>query len=224
MTITDNNRYHRHDHDHSLEYRIRDAIRAEVLSSAPDIGVVARDGVVTLTGMVDVLAEKRAAEEICHRVPGVIKVENGLTVSLDGQVTDDDVEKSVRTKLDESGLSEVGFRLSAGAVELLGEVETLDEAHIAVRAAEAARGVKAVRSSLSLGSESDDATIVNEVERLLAGSRVGAGFIATTCHSGEVGLAGSVADREELDTAEALARSVPGVHAVRSRLTIRDEI
>lgn len=170
------------------------------------------------------LAEKRAAEEICQRVPGVVKVENGLTVSFDGQVTDGDIEQSLREKLDDSGLAEVGFRLSAGAVELVGEVETLDDAHTAVRAAEAARGVKAVRSSLSLGSESDDATIVNEVERLLANSGLGASYINTRCRGGTVELEGSVADRDELTTAESLARSVRGVTAVRSRLTIREEI
>lgn len=214
----------RRSYDHSLVYQIKDALRAEGLSSAPDIGVTVRDGVVTLTGMVDVLAEKRAAEEICYRIPGVVKVENGLTISVDGPVDDGDVEEAVRSKLDESGLPEVGLQVSRGAVELVGRVETLDEAQTAVRAAEAARGVKAVRSSLAIDSEADDATIVNEVERRLANSGIGAAYIAARSRDGEVELEGSVADRDELNAVEELVRSVRGVRAVRSRLTIRDEI
>src|SRR5437879_1555166 len=47
-----------------------------------EIGVVVKDGVVTLTGWVDSYTKKWAAEDAAHRVRGVLAVANDIEVRL----------------------------------------------------------------------------------------------------------------------------------------------
>lgn len=74
---------------------LREAVRqqldraAEVEDSVIDVTV--NDGVVTLTGVIDSYAGKRAAERVAKRVRGVWAVANDLTVQVKGDWTDADV-------------------------------------------------------------------------------------------------------------------------------------
>src|SRR5947208_8891222 len=80
-------------------------IRAEVIEElkwnprvqSNEIGVVVKDGVVTLTGWVDSYLKKLAAEEAAHRVPGVKAVANDIEVRLPGAAerTDADLAAAV---------------------------------------------------------------------------------------------------------------------------------
>src|SRR5882672_7265437 len=47
-----------------------------------EIGVLVKDGIVTLTGWVDSFQKKWAAEEAAHRVRGVVAVANDIEVRL----------------------------------------------------------------------------------------------------------------------------------------------
>jgi len=67
-------------YDHLLVYQIKDALRAEGLSSAPDIGVTVRDGEVELEGSVADRDELNAVEELVRSVRGVRAVRSRLTI------------------------------------------------------------------------------------------------------------------------------------------------
>ena len=54
-----------------LQKDVQDAIRWEPLLNAAEIGVTAKDGVVSLTGVVDSYAKKLEAENAAKRVIGV---------------------------------------------------------------------------------------------------------------------------------------------------------
>ena len=60
---------------------------------AAEIGVAARDGIVTLTGIVPSEAEKVTAEQVILRVPGVRVVANDIEVRRrgEGEPTDTDI-------------------------------------------------------------------------------------------------------------------------------------
>src|SRR5713101_10216143 len=62
-----------------------------------EIGVVVKDGIVTLNGWVDVYLKKIAAEEAAHRVRGVKAVVNDIEVRLASERTDADfAEAAIR--------------------------------------------------------------------------------------------------------------------------------
>jgi osmotically-inducible protein OsmY len=56
-----------------------------------EIGVIAKDGVVTLTGWVDSYIKRWRAEEAAHRVGGVRAVANDIEIRLASERTDPDI-------------------------------------------------------------------------------------------------------------------------------------
>jgi osmotically-inducible protein OsmY len=79
----------------TADAHLRDAVLQQ-LERAPEvkdsvIDITVDDGVVTLMGVIDSHAGKRAAERVAKRVPGVWAVVNDLTVHAKVDWTDADV-------------------------------------------------------------------------------------------------------------------------------------
>ncbi|HHV62618.1 MAG TPA: BON domain-containing protein [Firmicutes bacterium] len=122
------------------------------------INVEARGGKVRIWGIVDTLSEKNRAEEIARSIPGVVEVENDITISTDGEISDSGVEFEAREELAaEPGvdLRDVGAYSGGGIVILKGEVETEAEKQAAIRAASKARGVREVVTQLRVKKDKD---------------------------------------------------------------------
>ena len=153
-----------------LEERIK-----QVLSTSPlapyALQVRERDGAVYLQGVVDVFAEKEEAERLIGNIPGVKRVENGITVCTDGAINDEDIKFEVSEELlsDPQVPKTVGLEVVKGRVRLVGEVKNLAEKEAAMKAAGRARGVREVSSELQVGEEKeiDDINLVNQVKEKL---------------------------------------------------------
>ena len=63
-----------------LQKDVQDAIKWEPLLNAAEIGVIVKDGLVTLTGTVDTYAKKSEAEEATKKVAGVKAVVEEIKV------------------------------------------------------------------------------------------------------------------------------------------------
>ena len=181
----------------------------------------------TLQGIVDVLAEKIRAEEIAGRSPGVRRVENAITVCTDGSVDDEDVAMEVAEELAaDPARTGVGAEVSGGRVKLVGQVPTAAAAAGAIAAAAKARGVREVASELSLAPEAatDDPSLVNAIETMLADTLgVESRHIQAVARHGVVRLTG-MADPEAADKAMKAAADVPGVRRVEDHLRPRREL
>ena len=66
-----------------LQRDVQDAIKGEPLLNAAEIGITVRDGIVSLTGIVDSYAKKTEAEEAAKKVAGVQAVVENIDVRLD---------------------------------------------------------------------------------------------------------------------------------------------
>jgi osmotically-inducible protein OsmY len=76
-----------------LQLDVQNAIKWEPLLNAAEIGVTAKDGVVTLTGTVDGYSKKREAEDAAKRVVGVRAVAEEIKVKFHNKwVKKDDAE------------------------------------------------------------------------------------------------------------------------------------
>lgn len=116
------------------------------------IKVSSSNGVVRLQGIVDVFAEKMRAEDIAARVSGVTHIENNLTVSTDGRITDEDINFEVAEELrlaPNVDITKIYGDSKKGVVHLYGDVNHPDEAKAAVWAAAKARGVKDIVNHIS---------------------------------------------------------------------------
>src|SRR4051812_10607953 len=114
-----------------------------------EIGVVVKDGVVTLTGRVDAYSKKWAAEEAAHRVRGVKAVANDIEVRLPSfaERTDTDIAAAAVRALEEDALlriDKLDVTVSNGWVTLHGEAEWQYQKLDAERAVRRLPGVKGV--------------------------------------------------------------------------------
>lgn len=83
-------------------------------------------------------------------------------------------------------------------------------------------GCAVTRGQSSVGEYIDDATITTKVKAKLVESKaVDAAIINVDTLNGEVMLSGFAKSTEERTTAEALARDVKGVKAVKNQIVVR---
>src|ERR1700682_3700160 len=93
-----------------------------------EIGVIVKDGVVTLTGTVNSYIKRWAAEDAAHRVRGVKAVANEIEVRLSeaDERTDADIAKAVVRALETDAfvpIDKLDVTVSKGWVTLKGQVE-----------------------------------------------------------------------------------------------------
>ncbi len=82
--------------DEDIQADVLDELKWDMRVRPNEIGVVVKDGVVTLTGWVDSYLKKLAAEEAAHRVPGVKAVANDIEVRLPGSAERTDAVQRFR--------------------------------------------------------------------------------------------------------------------------------
>ncbi len=138
--------------DKYLALKVHSSIMDDPGLRAYGIKVSSSNGVVRLHGIVDVFAEKMRAEDIAARVSGVTHIENNLTVSTDGRITDEDINFEVAEELrlaPNVDITKIYGDSKKGVVHLYGDVNHPDEAKAAVWAAAKARGVKDIVNHIS---------------------------------------------------------------------------
>ncbi len=116
------------------------------------IQITVRDGRVTLAGEVEWQYQRQAAENDIHRLSGVIRVNNQITLKAHVQVFD--VEKRIVQALKRSAeieAKDIRVSVREGTVILEGKVHDLDERDAVEDAAWSAPGVRNVEDRLTVG-------------------------------------------------------------------------
>lgn len=111
------------------------------------------EGEAQLQGIVDTLSEKERAAKIARSISGIKKVDNGISISTDGKITDRGVEFEVAEELDADSkvnTKHIGAKSSGGMVTLVGTVSDRKEIEDARHAASTARGVTKVVSQVKI--------------------------------------------------------------------------
>ena len=114
--------------DMSLQQAVLSALRCEPKINAAHIGVIADEGVVTLTGHVPTYAQKQDAENAAAGVRGVRGVAEEIEVRLpySGARTDDDIAKAAANRLSwdvNLPIHPLRVTVEQGWVTLSGEVD-----------------------------------------------------------------------------------------------------
>jgi len=214
--------------DELLVDYIKDQLEEKMQASAMDINVTARDGAIQLSGFTDVLSEKNFAGEITKNIKGVRKVENSITIAMDSKITDKHIEKEVIERLASDHKADmvagVGVKIQDGVANLMGTVDNLKEAHVAMDIASMVRGVKDVVNNVKISTLGavDDVTINNTIHQELRDSNVlDERDIATEVKNGKVTLQGYVNSSSEVEFAKEISMGIEGVRKVRNNLRIR---
>lgn len=215
------------DHDTALRAEVKDALLRRTESAGIDIKVDVVDGEVRLSGVVDVLSHRTAAEEIARRIPGVRHIDNTIAVANEEAVGDKDLLHAVTKKLagSEGAAHNVGARIHKGVVSLVGHAGTYDDVRAAVKLVEGMAGVKAVRVlrvKVGEGRDEDDADVSRAAEHLLDQMGYDHRLFEVYCDAGVLFVKGFVPTRDDRSKIKTAMHTIPGVDKLAA-LLIPDE-
>ncbi|MGJ7536402.1 MULTISPECIES: BON domain-containing protein [unclassified Variovorax] len=210
--------------------QLRNDIQAE-LTWAPevktsDVGVIVKDGVVTLTGHLASHAEKYAVERAVQRVHGVKALAVELTVKLpfDNQRTDADIAMAVECALDWNALvpdDKIQPLVENGWITLAGEVEWGYQRSAAESAVRDLMGVTGVSNLVKVKPKVRPADVEKKIHDALSRQADReARQLAITVDGSQVTLRGTVHSWTERDAVQGAAWATPGVTVVVNDLLV----
>ena len=209
-----------------LQYDVEKAINWEPLMDAAEIGVTAKDGVVTLTGTVDSYAKKMEAENAAKKVTGVavlvekIKIEYG---SYFAKKEESDIAAEILSAFKWNAQlpkDKITVKVENGWVTLEGEMTWNYQKEAAKDALKNLLGVTGVSNNIRIKSEVD----VVEQKDIEAALKRNVSFdnqdIEVIVLDKNVKLTGRVYSYYAKDEAERMAWNTRGVCTVENELII----
>jgi len=204
---------------------------SQLRSVASQIGVAAKDGVVTLSGLVDTYSKKLAAERIAQRVQGVRVVASDIEVKIPSSLkkTDTEIAEAIRNALRWNNLvdeDKIKVKVDNGWVTMEGECEWSYQRLSAEGSIEDLMGVKGVTNLIRITTKLID---TKEVKSKIAAAfhrsaTVDSSAIKLEAQGSRLTLMGTVKSYAEKKEAERIAWSSPGVLTVDNRIDIDAEV
>ncbi|MGA2248034.1 MAG: BON domain-containing protein [Verrucomicrobiota bacterium] len=209
-----------------LQRDVQDAIKWQPLLNAAEIGVTAKDGIVSLTGVVDNYAKKTEAEDAAKNVAGVTALVEKIEVKYPSSYskTNAEIATEVLTALKASWdvpKDKVKVKVEAGWITLTGEVSWYYQKEAARDAILNLMGVTGVTNNIAIKSESmesvEKAGIENALKRNWAFYE---NDIKVQVSGHRATLTGTVDSLYQRDEAGSIAWNAPGVWSVDNELVV----
>jgi osmotically-inducible protein OsmY len=210
--------------DSQLQLDVLAELQWEPAVHAAQIGVEAKDGVVTLIGQVPSYAEKWAAERATQRVSGVkaLAVSLEVHVEMPGQRSDTDIARSVQNVLEwlvVLPVDTVKAMVEKGWVTLTGHVEWQYQKHAAVDAVRPMLGVRGVTDDITITAAATSAVVKADIQAVLKRRALAdASRIGVDVQDGDVTLTGEVHNWSERELVTHAAWGTKGVRNVVDRM------
>ena len=209
--------------DSQLQHDVLEELKWEPQVDHSQIGVAAKSGVVTLTGLVPNYAQKIAAEKAAKRVSGVKAIAEEIEVrfAFDPKTSDGEIAKRVLDifKWDVTMPDALTVKVEHGWVTLAGTVDWNFEKTAAFKAASKINGVKGVSNMISVRYRPTPADVRERiVSAFKRSSMIDANSIDVDVEGSTVKLSGRVQGWNERKVAERAAWSAPGVTIVEDNI------
>jgi osmotically-inducible protein OsmY len=212
--------------DSSLQQAVLDELNWQPSVKAANIGVTAKDGVVTLTGHVGSMAEKWAAERAVSSVFGVKAVAEELEVRYPFEKKEDDADIAQRAlqvlSWDiEVPNDKVKVKVEKGVVTLSGNLEWYYQRSAAEADLRKLPGVIGLNNDILIKPRVQASNVRDQIKAALKRrAQIEADHITVTTDGSKVTLGGKVDTWYERKIAESTAWEAPGVTQVENRLTV----
>lgn len=144
--------------------QVQQMLDSDVRFKNYDLKAEAHGGEVIVTGIVDTLSEKEDLRRALKKLPGVRAVDNAVSISTDGQITDSQVLAEVMEEFagtPDLDVKHVGAKVDGGVVRLVGRTTDPGEIEAAQKAAKKARGVRDVINEVEVTAPGIDMTLEN---------------------------------------------------------------
>jgi hyperosmotically inducible periplasmic protein len=199
------------------------------------VNVKSENGVVTLTGTLPDRDEKALAEDTVSNLPGVVRVDNEITIEAQApEHSDGWIATKIRMDLlVHSNVSATSTHVQVidGVVVLTGTVDNRAQRDLTEAYAKDVEGVKSVTNDLvvkenppgeTAGAVIDDASITSQVKYALLSHRSTSALkTKVTTNEGNVLVSGEADSPAEKDLVTKLTNSVRGVRSVDNEMTVR---
>jgi osmotically-inducible protein OsmY len=209
-----------------LQTDVQNAIKWEPLLHAAEIGVTAKDGVVSLTGVVDSYAKKMEAENAAKRVIGVKAIVEKIEVKFQNSwsKTNLEIANEIITALQSNWTvpkDKVTVKVEDGWVTLEGELPWNYQKEAAKNAVNYLSGVKGVTNNIKIKAENKNTIEKLEVENAIARSwAIDNSEIKVAVSGTTVTLSGTVNSWYEKEEAARIAWKTNGIWHVNNELVV----
>ncbi len=212
--------------DVELQADVLEELTWEPSVDAAGIGVIVKDGIVTLTGHVRSYAEKQAAELAARRVLGVRGVAEEIDVQIPAlaERTDADIARAAANALEWNTavpLKSIQVTVQKGWLTLDGTVDWQYQRMAAEAAVRLLMGVRGVTNQVQLRPRINPKQIKEKIEAAFKRSaEIDAQRVTVETREGKAILHGRLRSWTERNEAERAAWSAPGVTNVESHITV----
>lgn len=210
-----------------LQKDVQDAIKWEPLLNAAEIGVTAKDGIITLTGVVDSFSKKTEAEDAAKNVSGVKAVVEKIQIKIShnrAKKDDNEIAAEVLNAFKWNWRvpnDKVKVKVEEGWVTLDGELQWNYEREAAKDVIKGLNGVTGVSNNIKIKSETHDVIDKAGIENALRrNSSIDDEDITVNISGTIVTLTGTVDSWYQSDEAERIAWNTPGVWSVKNELVV----
>ncbi|MEI7728751.1 MAG: BON domain-containing protein [Verrucomicrobiota bacterium] len=209
-----------------LQQDVQDAIKWQPLLNAAEIGVTAKDGIVSLTGVVDNYSKKSEAEDAAKNVAGVTAVVEKIEVRFPNTWSKTNTEiatevlTALKTRWDVPN-DKIKVKVEAGWITLTGELNWNYQKDAAEDAIKYLMGVKGVTNDITIKSETNNAVEKAAIESALKRNwSINEKDIRVQVSGHNATLTGKVASWYQKDEAGNIAWGAPGVWTVNNELVV----
>lgn len=210
--------------DKQLRKAVMDELDFEPSIDSADIGVLAEDGVVSLTGHASTYYQKIAAERAAWRVKGVRAVVQNIEVHYAGETTDEEIAKRALNllKWDSTVPRDIHVTVNKGWITLGGDVQWQFQRANAEKDLAHLSGVTGISNNIFIKPAAQASVVQQHIEDALKRNAiVEAKEIRVEVRSGDtVTLEGKVDNWNERKAVERAAWAAPGVRSVIDNLSI----
>ena len=193
------------------------------------IGVIAKDGAVTLTGFVQTYAEKVAAERAAKRVNGVKAIAENVEVKMPAEMrtTDEGIAERIAQIFKWNSTlrnTDIQAEVRHGYVTLTGEVDWGYERQAAANRVEELQGVAGIFNEIKIRQQAS-AVAARDVQRQITSAlhrhaNVEAAKVQVTVADGKVTLDGTIDAYHERELIEDAVWATAGVKQVVDNLSV----
>jgi|694.fasta_scaffold18310_8 osmotically-inducible protein OsmY len=214
--------------DAEIQKDVIDELKWEPFLNASEIGVAVKNGIVTLSGIVDSYSKKLSAEKATKRVSGVKAIAEDIQIGISPSYskTDAEIAEAVLNALKwHTPVKEekIKIKVEDGIIRLDGEVDWEYQKNNAKIAIEHLAGVRGVNNFITVKPRAMAADVTKKiVSAFHRSATIDANGISVDVQGNKVILRGKVRSIAEKEDAEFAAWNAPGVLILENKLVVEE--